>query len=81
MVPSGAILGNIFFIVIIDKINRKRDVGNLILYFHRQFKMMAILGEYRRLYPGGKLHIYCLASFAIAIIGMISWIVCLFTIL
>jgi hypothetical protein len=77
---SSTGLSGIYYLIMIGEINRKRQEGNLMSYFCGSFKMLEILSEYRRLYPGGKLHIYALVSTAIGMIGMISFAVCLFTI-
>ena len=55
---SGVILANMFVIMMIGEINRKREDGKLISYFgFTPPKTMRIFDEYRRLYPNGKLHI------------------------
>lgn len=55
-----------------------RGEGNLISYFgFRLSKMLKIFREYRRLYPKGKLHLYALALFAAAMIGLIAVAICL----
>ena len=50
---SGVILANLFVLLMIGEINRKKEDG-----------------EYRRLYPNGKLHIYALAMFALGMIAL-----------
>jgi hypothetical protein len=62
----------------IGEINRKREDGNLISYFGFALpKMLRIFTEYRRSYPKGKLHVYALAAFALAMASVISVAVCL----
>ena len=68
---SGVILANMFVIMMIGEINRKREDGKLISYFgFTPPKTMRIFDEYRRLYANGKLHIYALAVFALAMIAL-----------
>lgn len=75
---TGVILGNIFLMIMIGEINRKRQDGNLVSYFGFVGpKVLEIAAEYRRLYPRGKIAIYTWASAALAYIGMISVAVCL----
>jgi len=58
--------------MMIGEINRKREDGKLISYFgFTPPKTIRIFDEYRRLYPHGKLHIYALAVFALAMIALI----------
>jgi len=53
-------------------INRKKEDGRLISYFgFTPPKVLRIFAEYRRLYPNGKLHIYALTVFTIAMIALI----------
>jgi hypothetical protein len=67
-----------FLTMIIGEINRKRQEGNVISYFGFTFpKLLRIFREYRKSYPDGKLHIYSLAAFAIAMIALISVGVCI----
>ena len=69
---SGVILANMFVIMMIGEINRKKEEGRLISYFgFSPPKVHRIFAEYRRLYPHGKLHIYALAVFAVAMIALI----------
>ncbi|MCI0550106.1 MAG: hypothetical protein L0287_04055, partial [Anaerolineae bacterium] len=71
-------LANMFLMMMIGEINRKRQEGNLISYFGFAFpKMLRIFREYRSSYPDGKLHIYSLATFAIAMSALISVAVCI----
>jgi hypothetical protein len=75
---SVTFLANLFVTMMIGEINRKRQEKDLISYFGFTFpKMLRILREYRRLYPGGKLHIYALASFGVAMISLVIVAVCL----
>lgn len=69
---SGVILANMFVIMMIGEINRKREDGKLISYFgFTPPKVLRIFSEYRRSYPNGKLHICALAVFVIAMIALI----------
>jgi hypothetical protein len=75
---TGTIVANMLLIMMIGEINRKREEGNLVSYFGYTFpKILQIHREYRNLYPNGKLHIYELTSFALAMISAISLAVCL----
>jgi hypothetical protein len=75
---SAVILTNLFVIMMIGEINRKRQEGDLISYFGFTFsKMLRIFREYHRLYPDGRLHVYALASFGVAMIGLFIMAVCL----
>jgi hypothetical protein len=75
---TGLFLANIFLTMMIGEINRKRQGGDLISYFGFSFpKMLRIFSEYRSSFPNGNLHIYALAAFAFAIIGLISVALCL----
>ncbi|HLH33670.1 MAG TPA: hypothetical protein VKX41_03285 [Alloacidobacterium sp.] len=75
---TGLFLANMYLTMMIGEINRKRQDGSLVSYFGFTFpKMLRIFGEYRRSYPVGRLHIYALTAFALAIIGLISVAVCL----
>ena len=69
---SGVILANMFVIMMIGEINRKKEEGGLISYFgFSPPKVHRIFAEYRSLYPNGKLHIYALGVFAVAMIALI----------
>lgn len=68
---SGVILANMFVMIMIGEINRKREDGKLISYYGFTLpKTMQIFDEYRRLYPKGRLHIYALGVFALAMIAL-----------
>lgn len=75
---TGLFLANMLLMMMIGEINRKREEGNLVSYFGFTFpKVLRIFGEYRRSYPTGKLHLYALAAFVLAMLGLISVAVCL----
>jgi hypothetical protein len=75
---TGLFLANMLLTMMIGEINRKRQGDDLISYFGFTFpKMLRIFREYRKSYPEGTLHIYALATFALAMIGLISVAVCL----
>jgi len=75
---TGLFLANMLLTMMIGEINRKRQGGGLVSYFGFTFpKMLRIFGEYRSSYPEGKLHIYALVAFALAMIGLTSVAVCL----
>ena len=76
----GVILANMLVLMMIGEINRKREDGKLISYFgFTTSKSLRIFDEYRRLYPNGKLHIYALGVFALAMIALIVVGVLIFT--
>jgi hypothetical protein len=61
-----------FLFKVIDEINRERPEDNLISYFGNwPGKTIDILYEYHRLYPEGKLHIYSLLGFAVAVVSLV----------
>ena len=75
---TGLFLANMFLTMMIGEINRKRQEGNLVSYFGFTFpKMLRVFGEYRSSYPNGNIHVYALAAFFFAIVGLISVAVCL----
>lgn len=75
---TGLFLANMLLTMMIGEINRKRQDGNLVSYFGFTFpKMLRIFGDYRSSYPTGNLHMYALAAFVLAIVGLISVAVCL----
>jgi len=66
-VTTGLVFTNLFMLMMIAEINRKREEGNLVSYFGFDFpKMQKVFGEYRRTCPTGRLHLYALISFAFA---------------
>jgi tellurite resistance protein TehA-like permease len=76
-VLTGLFLANMFLMMMIGEVNRKRDEGNLISYFGFTFpKMLRIFGEYRRSYPSGRLHVYALGAFGLAMLSLITVAVC-----
>ena len=66
---SGVFLGNMFMMMIIGEINRKRTDGMSYFGFTPS-KMIAIFKEYRKSYPKGRLHVYFVASFVLTVGGM-----------
>ncbi len=75
---TGLFLANMYLTMMIGEINRKRQDGSLVSYFGFTFpKMLRIFGEYRFSYPDGRLHIYALTAFALAIIGLVTVAVCI----
>jgi hypothetical protein len=69
---SGAVLGNMFVIMMIAEINRKRQDGNLVSYFgYTLAKLLRVFSEYRSLYPDEKLNNYALTAILVLITGMI----------
>ena len=75
---TGLFLANMLLTMMIGEINRKRQGGSLVSYFGFTFpKMLRIFGEYRSSYPSGKLHMYALGAFVLALLGLVSVAVCL----
>ena len=67
------IVANMFLFMMIGEINRKREEGNYVSYFGFAFpKMQRIFREYRLKYPNGRLHIYALVAFAVAMVGLLG---------
>ena len=75
---SAIILTNLFQMMMIGEINRKRPENKLVSYFgFTPFKTLRIFREYRHLYPVGKLHIYAPACFGLAMISLVIVAICL----
>jgi hypothetical protein len=75
---TGLFLANMFLMMMIGEVNRKREGANLISYFGFTFpKILRVFGEYRRSYPRGKLHLCSLGAFGVALTGLICVAVCL----
>jgi hypothetical protein len=69
---SAVFLVNLFVTMMIGEINRGRQDPDVISYFaFRPAKMLRIFREYRRLYPGGKLHIYAVAFFGVQVVCLV----------
>jgi hypothetical protein len=65
--------GNMFTIMMIGEINRKRQEEDLVSYFgYTPLKIIRIFREYRRLYTYGKLHVLTFAALALAFIGVLG---------
>lgn len=65
---SCIILSGMFNLMMIGEINRRRENEKQISYFGYTFgKQIEILKEYRRYYPGGRLHILGIGSFLLGI--------------
>ena len=72
------VLANIFLTMMIGEINRKRQDGDLVSYFGFTFpKVKRIFDEYRHSYPMGKLHLLMSTAFIVAIVGLITAMVCI----
>ena len=78
---SAVFLYILFTTMMTGEINRKRQEEDLASYFGlTPAKTLRIFHEYRRLYPGGKLHIYALAFFGVAVGGVVFLCVYLYSI-
>jgi hypothetical protein len=75
----GMIAGNIIGLLMMEEVDRRRPELNLYSLFsafnRRLDRGFEMFREYRRLCPEGKLHIYELACFAVAGVGMIVLII------
>lgn len=75
---TGLFLANMLLVMMIGEINRKTHEGNSVWYFGFTFsKTLRIFSDYRRLYPSGKLDVYALGAFGLAVSGLTSVAVCL----
>lgn len=75
---SGGFLSNMFLLMMIGEINRKKNERDLIPYFgFSPPKMIRVFDAYRKTYPHGRLHIYMLAAFAFVVIGLVGVMVLL----
>jgi hypothetical protein len=74
---TGMILANLFTVMMIGEINRKRADANQISYFGYTFgKIRRIFREYHASYPDGRLNIYTHLAFGVAAICLISMAIC-----
>jgi len=75
---SGAYTGTLLMFALIGKVNRYRADDNQIPYFSfpprplKNLENIWIFGEYRRLYPRGRLHIYFFLACALVLIGFVG---------
>jgi len=68
---TGLFVANILLVMMIGEINRKRQGAKLVSYIGFTFpKMLRIFSEYRSSYPAGRLHVYALLAFGLAILGL-----------
>ncbi|HEY6306360.1 MAG TPA: hypothetical protein VI488_07900 [Candidatus Angelobacter sp.] len=67
-----ASLANVFFILLLARINRKRPVEQQIPYFRMNIWRLA--GDYRRLYPNSRLYVVPWLSTGFAFAFMIAFI-------
>jgi hypothetical protein len=75
---SGLFLANMCLTMMIGEINRKRQDGNLVSYVgFTGPKVMRICSEYHRSYPDGKVLIYAVGAFVLAMIGLVGVAICL----
>jgi hypothetical protein len=74
---TGILLGNMFQLMMIGEVNRKRSDGDQISYFgYHYFKTKRIFAEYRKLNPEGAIHVYMLISVAVAFASLVGAAVC-----
>ena len=75
---SGLFLANMCLTMMIGEINRKRQDGNLVSYVgFTGPKVMRICSEYHPSYPDGKVLIYAVGAFVLAMIGLVGVAICL----
>ena len=75
---TGLILANMFLMMMVGEINRRRQDENTISYFGFTFpKMLRIFREYRTLNPVGVLHLFSLGAFGIALIALLVVATCI----
>ena len=68
---------NMLGYMMIGEINRRRQDDDQVSYFGFWFqKILRILGEYRELYPDGRLHVYFLSASALGMVGLLVVAVC-----
>jgi len=74
---TGLLLANMFLIMMIGEINRKKSEEHLISCFGFTYtKLQRVYHEYRLLYPNGNLLKYFRISFALGVISIIGVAVC-----
>ncbi len=75
---TGLFLANMFLMMMIGEINRKRRESELVSYVGFSFpKILRIFSDYRRSYPGGNTHVLALAAFAVAVLSLVTFAICL----
>ncbi|NUS46283.1 MAG: hypothetical protein HOQ15_01685 [Gemmatimonadaceae bacterium] len=75
---TGLVLANILLSMMIGEINRRRLDDDQVSYFGFTFpKMQRIFAEYRSSYPSGRLNLYALLAFAVAVAGLVITAVCI----
>ena len=75
---SATIIVTMFTVMMIGEINRQRTEDNLIPYFSfTPPTMLRVFSEYRHLYPNGRLHLYAVATFISALVGLLFVGACL----
>jgi len=77
IVVTGLFLATMFSLLMIEEIDRKRQDSSLDSYFlFTRRGGLRTFREYRNSCPKGSLHIYSLAAYALAMIGVIGLVVC-----
>jgi hypothetical protein len=75
---TGLFLANMFLTMMIGEINRKRHDGSLVSYVgFTAPKILRICKEYHRSYPDGRVLIYAVVAFVLAMGGLFGVAVCL----
>lgn len=73
VVVIGAFLGNIFSLLMIEELDRRKPASSLYSRFgFTRWANLETFREYRNACPDGKLHIYELAAFALAMTGVVG---------
>ena len=76
--------GTLLMFALIGKVNRYRPDDNQVPYFRfpprpsKNLENLWIFGEYHRLYPNGRLHVYFFLVVAVGFISLIVAMSCLF---
>ncbi len=75
---SGAVLANMFLLMMVGEINRTKGVDAQESYFgYSPPKMLRVFREYRARYPDGRLAAYSAAAFALVVVSAIVFAVCI----
>ncbi len=78
LVLTGLFVANMYLTMMIGEINRKRQENGLLSYLGFSFpKILRIFHEYRSAYPNGKMHVFALTAFTVAMLGLVGVAVCL----
>jgi hypothetical protein len=71
----GAFVANMFQLLMTEEIDRKKPELNLYSFGFKRLSVFGFHREYRNACPNGKLHVYMLVSLAVAMVGMIAFVI------